>query len=513
MVKSTLGRAAVIVSGGVLLSRLLGLARQALLAGLLGRGTEADLYKFAFTIPDYLFFLMAGGYLTITLVPILARHIAAEDDRSVNESFTAVFRFVGLLMGAATALTMLAAPRVVPAVFSQVPDTRIDELVDLVRIVLPAQFFFVMGSLLMAYQYAHRRFLIPTLAPLIYNLGIIAGGAIGYGVAASGPIGFIWGALAGAIVGNFGVQWVGARRLGLRLVRGPRMFNSAVREYLVLALPLMLGQSAVALDEVFIGYFGQFADAGGTAGLEYARRLNMVPVGIIAQAAGVASFPFLAGLFAEGRLSEMRETVRTALRASLTVAGLGAAGTIGLALAISQIALQRGAFDLADSRAVASLLAVYGLSIPLWAAHQVYTRALYAERRMWAPVVIGTATTVAAIPAYFLAARDQGAIGIAIVSVVTMVVYTLAIAWWWHRDTESAGPILATTARSIAASVPAGMVAYGISRALAPESAARALVALGLGGIAAVAVYVAIIHLLRGPEIVWLSPGRLRQSR
>ncbi|MDH4308402.1 MAG: murein biosynthesis integral membrane protein MurJ, partial [Acidimicrobiia bacterium] len=67
----TIGRAALIVSAGILLSRLLGLARNLLIAALLGVSVDTDLYNAAFTIPDYLFFLMAGGYLSITLIPLL----------------------------------------------------------------------------------------------------------------------------------------------------------------------------------------------------------------------------------------------------------------------------------------------------------------------------------------------------------------------------------------------------------------------------------------------------------
>jgi len=72
-----MGAAAAVVAGSVLLSRLLGLGREALLAGLFGVGTEADLYKQAFLIPDFLNYLLAGAYLTITLIPILSRHIEA----------------------------------------------------------------------------------------------------------------------------------------------------------------------------------------------------------------------------------------------------------------------------------------------------------------------------------------------------------------------------------------------------------------------------------------------------
>ncbi|CAN5752902.1 murein biosynthesis integral membrane protein MurJ [soil metagenome] len=500
---STIGRAAIVVSSGILASRLLGFLRDVILAALLGRGVEADLYNQAFAIPDFLFFLMAGGYISITLVPILSRHLAVDDTAGANRSFTAVAKAVGGLMALLTVVTMILARPLTEAVFAGVPQEQLPELVTLVRIVLPAQFFFVMGALLMAAQYAHRRFVVPTLAPLVYNLSIIAGGLIAAALGEPGPAGFIWGALAGVILGNFGLQWWGAARLGVRLERGVSVKHEAVPEYFVLALPLMIGQSAVALDEVFMRVFGQLGGLGDTSALNYARRVNMVPVGVIAQAAGVAAFPFLAGLYAEGKLTEMAATVGRALRSSFAVAGLAAAAAVGLAAPIIQVAYRRGAFTDEDTILVSGLLAIYGLSIPLWAAHQVYTRAFYAQTRMWLPVGIGTATTVIAIPLYWWGATSLGASGVAVASVSVMAIYTVTMAWVWHRRHPSP-ETFAALGRMLIAAVPAGGLGwltvrlFGLGPGTSTWEAAAALV---VGGLVTLISYTGILRAARSPEL------------
>lgn len=506
---STLGRAAIVVSGGILLSRVLGFVREVVLAALLGRTIEADLYVAAFAIPDFLFFLMAGGYLTITFVPIVTRHLAEGSTTEANRSFTAVAKVVGGLMLVVTVITMAAAGPLTESVFPRIPSERIPELASLVRIILPAQFFFVIGSLLMAVQYAHRRFVIPTLAPLIYNLAIICGGLVSWAMGDPSPAGFIWGALIGAVVGNFALQWWGARRLGLRFLGGVPIRHRAVPEYFGLALPLMIGQSAVGLDEVFMRLFGQLGAEGDIAALGYARRLNMLPVGVIAQAAGVASYPFLARLFAEGNLTAMRATVTRAVRTGLVVAGLAAAGVIGLAVPITQVAYQRGEFGSPDTAAVAGLLAIYGISIPLWAAHQIYTRGFYAQRRMWLPVVVGTVITVLAVPLYLFAATRWGGAGVAWVSVTVMAAYSVAMAVWWHRSAPLGG-VAVTLFRTVAAGLPAGLAAWGIvqwSMGGTPSDIGPALVSLIIGGSAAVAIYWAVLRVMGAPEL-----GLLRRS-
>jgi putative peptidoglycan lipid II flippase len=256
-----MGAAAVIVSASVLISRLLGLARESLLATLIGVNVEGDLYRQAFLIPDFLNYLLAGAFLTITLIPILSRHLEQGDEESASRAFTSVFRFVAIAIIGLTVLMWLWMGPIVSLVFREVPDP--ERLVSLTRIVLPAQVFLVVGALLMAVQYTHRRFFIPALAPIVYNLAIIAGGLIGVSIGEPGPESFLWGAVAGSAVGNFGLQWLGARRTGTWFTRVPAG-ESSVKEYLLLALPLMLGQSIAVLDEQFVRLFGQ-VDQGATA--------------------------------------------------------------------------------------------------------------------------------------------------------------------------------------------------------------------------------------------------------
>ena len=153
-------------------------------------------------------------------------------------------------------------------------------------------------------------FTIPAIAPVAYNLGIIVGG-IAYALVTgtADPEGFAWGALIGAFIGNFALQAWGARRAGMLLVWSTPWRNPVIWEYVKIAFPLMIGQSIVVLDETYMSVFGDLAGDGAQTQLQYARRTMLVPVGVIAQAAGVAAYPFLARLYAEGRARDMADTV------------------------------------------------------------------------------------------------------------------------------------------------------------------------------------------------------------
>ncbi len=498
-----MGTAAAVVSGSILLSRLLGLGREALIAGLIGRNVEGDLYFQAFLIPDLLNYLLAGAFLTITLIPILSRHIEDGDEGAANRAFTSVFRFVGVGIVVLTLLMWLFADQLVSLVFPEVVESHA-RLVAMTRTVLPAQVFLVVGALLMAVQYTHRRFVFPALAPLIYNLGIIAGGLIGAIAADPSPEAFLWGAVVGAALGNFGLQWIGARRTGTWFEK-PAAGEGAVREYLLLALPLMIGQSIAVLDEQFVRFFGQ-VEEGVTAALSFARRLNMVPVGVIAQAAGVAAFPFLARLAARGDNDELVATTGRTARNTVFVAAIATAALVVLARPAVRLIYQYGEFSAADGEIVAGLLTIYAFSIPAWGLHQILVRHFYAKRRMWTPVLIGTVFTVIAVPVWTGLHSSMGVEGFALASVLVMSGYALAmlVAWGYDSGWAAVRSLLPSLARGAVAATVAVLVSRPIVETLLDGTdltVATGLLAVGVGGVTVLATFLAVTYLLRAPEL------------
>jgi putative peptidoglycan lipid II flippase len=496
-----LGGAALVVSASVLFSRLLGLGREVLLATLIGVNTEGDLYRQAFTIPDFLNYLLAGAYLTITLIPILSRHLERGDHEAANRSFTAVFRLVAIGVVVLTLFMWVFADALVTLVFPEVVDDH-ERLVGLTRLVLPAQVFLVVGALLMAVQYTHRRFVLPALAPVIYNLGIIVGGIIGASAGEPSPEAFLWGAVAGSAVGNFGLQWFGARRTRTWF-RPATWREPAVWEYLTLAFPLMIGQSIAVLDEQFVRFFGQ-SDPGATTALSFARQLNMVPVGIVAQAAGVAAYPFLARLAARGDDQGLARTTSRAARGTVFFSFLAAAGVVAIAAPLVRVLFLYGRFTEADAELVATLLAIYALSIPAWGLHQIMARQFYARRRMWTPVVIGTIFTVLAIPVWLVAREQYGTKGMAMASSIVMTGYALVmlIAWWRDAGPTEVTPLMRSMGRALIAATVAAVTGWAVVRAMTGDSSSigEDLVAIVSGSVTVVGVFMLLTVLLRSTE-------------
>lgn len=487
-----MARAVQVVAVGILLSRLLGFARNVVLANRLGDTPVADAYEAAFIVPDFLNYLLAGGFLAITFIPILSRYLAADDIEGAHAAFNAVFRPLTVLIIVLTGAAVAGAGIIVDLLFGsgdRLDAGQLAEVTRLTRLVLPAQVFFVLGGLFMAVQYSHGRFLIPVLAPIVYNAGIVVGGLAGTGSGEVSATGFILGAVGGALVGNLALQWWGARRTGLRVSPGRIDFGHAeFREYLRLAIPLMIGQSIVVLDESIGKVVAAAASDGSIFGLNLARRVNMVPVGVIAQAAGVAAYPYLARMVAEGRRAEMLASIGRTARMVVFAGGAAVAGVIAVSQPAVRVAFQHGEFSEQGTVLTAAALVGYSLSIPAWGVHQVFGRAFYAHRQMWIPVGAGTGWAILAIPMFLVGFQVGGVPGIAVASSVAITGHALTLGLLWRRIHTADGlgglgrTVLQVTGATGAAAVAGWLVANAVTGGLVPGLATGVLATLlGLG--------------------------------
>lgn len=292
------GVASLIMMASVFLSRLIGIFREMVIAYTGGAGGDVDAYQVAFVIPEILNHILASGFLSVTFIPIFSNYLVQDKEETAWEVFSIIFNGFGFILLLLILTAGIFAPELIQIIAPGLRDpVLIESAVRMTRIILPAQFFFFTGGLFMAVQFAKEKFSIPALAPLVYNLGIIAGGIF------LGPWlhmeGFSWGVLIGAFVGNFALQYWGAVRIGMKFQIKFDFRHPDLRKYVWLTLPLMVGLTMTFSTEFFIKFFGSYLPRGSIAGLNYGLRIMLVLVGFFGQALGMASFPFLARLAAE----------------------------------------------------------------------------------------------------------------------------------------------------------------------------------------------------------------------
>ena len=513
-----IGVAALIMGLSVLISRFMGLARDMVISHFYGAGTESDIYFASFMVPDFINYLLAGGYFSITLIPVLSRCFA-KDKEDGWKLFSAVFWWVSALIALFTAAAFIFAPELTEIVAPGFSEPSKERLAFFLRIILPAQAFFLPGACLTAILYLRRHFAIPALTPLIYNGAIILMGVLLIG---RGMTGFCVGVLVGAFLGSLLLPFWGvmkgsdpaspeADELTGKFKLSFTLFHPELKKIFLLALPLMLGQSMVVLDEQFFRIFGSLTGEGGVSLLNYARRLTQVPVGVVAQAAGVASFPFLAQLAATNQTGLFNLTLQNALKNVFAVLAPICAFMILAAQPIIHVIYQHGGFGADDTEAAAWLLRIMLAGVIFWGAQQLLGRAFYSKENTLTPAICGTAATILFLPLYYYAAIDYGVQGIAALSVFGVAFYAGLIAFVWAKKHGKAG--LEGTLRhgvmawalSIGALVPAWLTLFVITT-LMPDNTGGNLLIIIISGSVFSLFYLALSRIAYPALLAPLAP-------
>lgn len=425
--KQRMGVAAILMAGSVFLSRFMGLIRDKVISYYHGATVESDIYFASFVIPDFLNYLLAGGYFSITLIPLLAEYFE-KNEESGWRFLSSVLCWVFLGSGILTTIAWFAAPWLAHIAAPGFSPDALARLAHFLRIILPAQVFFLLGACLSGVLYMRRQFRVPALTPLVYNASIILGGWL---MIDRGMEGFCWGVLFGAIVGSFLLPLLAVREGGMQFF--PSLHHSGVKRFIWLALPLMVGQSVVVLDEQFIRIFGSFTGEGAVSLLNYARRIMLVPVGVVAQAAGVASYPFLAALVAKKQAAEFSRTLNVALQNTVVCIVPLSGWMIVAAEPTIRILFQQGGFTHAQTMAATPLLQCMLAGVVFWGIQQIVGRAFYAHKDTITPAVSGTVVTVFVLPIYWWLGKVLGVFGVALAGAVSVALYTMILSVLWRR--------------------------------------------------------------------------------
>jgi len=465
----------------VLLSRVVGYVREIYIAWAFGAGKVTDAYNAGFTIPDWLNYLVAGGTASITFVSIYTRFLAEKREADAKKTFSIIITVMSAVLGIGILVAEAFTPQLTRFWFSGFDQRQLELCNYLTRILLPAQLFFYVGGVVSAVLLARRMFLLPALGPLLYNASIILGGV--FFSRRLGIASLAYGAVFGSFVGIFLISAIGAARAGAGA--GYRISfdtgNPAFREWVRLSIPLMLGLSLVTVDDWFLRHFAS-GSTGDISRLNYAKRLFQVPIAILGQAAGQASFPFFARLFSEKRMREFSETVNNSVSQLVALSLLAASFMMSAALPLIDLAYRRGRFQFSDSQETAAYFFWFSLSLAFWSAQALYARAYYASGNTLIPMIATTVITVASFPMYAALYRTMSVTGLVIASDLGITANCLAIAFLLHH----AGLVSVRELRwgelgkAALAAVVAGLLSYEVGTLTAGGSRWGDLQKLGL---------------------------------
>ena len=417
--------ATVLLMSTILLSRVIGYVREAYIAYAFGAGGVVDAYVAAFTLPDWLNYILAGGTASITFISIYTRFLAEKREDEAQKTFSVIITVMTAVFVMLTVLAEIYTRLFVGWMFHGFTPSQMALCVSLTRILLPAQVFFYVGGVVSAVLLSRRLFLLPALGPLIYNVCIILGGVVAgkqLGIAS-----LAWGAVTGCVLGPFLVNAIGAARVGTGYKISFDIKNAAFREWVRLSIPLMLGVSLVTADDWILRYFAS-SGIGDIARLNYAKRLMAVPIAVLGQATGQASLPFFARVFGEKKMKEFSDLVNASVYRISALALLSTAWMMAAALPLIDLVYRRGRFSFGDSQETAIYFFWFSISLAFWAAQGLYARAFYAAADTLTPMVASTIITLLSLYVYRSLFHAFSVTGLAIASDVGILVNTVAAA-------------------------------------------------------------------------------------
>src|ERR1700739_1088496 len=196
----------------VLISRVIGYIREAYIAYAFGAGQQTDAYVAAFTLPDWLNYIVAGGTASITFISIYTRFLAEKREQDAQKTFSIIITVMTTVLIVGTLVAEIFTPQFAGWMFHGFTPQQMGLSIYLPGILVPARIFFYVGGVVSAVLLSHRLFLFPAFGPLIYNIFIIAGGVVAgrqFGIAS-----LAYGALLGSVAGPFLASVIGAVRIG-----------------------------------------------------------------------------------------------------------------------------------------------------------------------------------------------------------------------------------------------------------------------------------------------------------
>ncbi|HEV2065431.1 MAG TPA: murein biosynthesis integral membrane protein MurJ [Thermomicrobiales bacterium] len=387
----SMATSAVIVGLAFVMSRILGLGREVILANAFGTGREMDAYVSAFRIPDLLFLVVMAGSFGAAFIPVFGEYLTNGDQERAWRLASAVLTWAGIGVLVMSAVCFVLARPLMFLVAPGFDDETADMAVNLMRILLLSPVFLGFGIAAKGILEAHHQFTLPALAPLLYNVAIIIGALFfveDHGIYAVG-----WAVIIGAL-GHFLIQVPGLLRAGIRFRPTISRQVEGLGEVTRLLGPRVIGSAAFQFNFIAVNAFASTSADEHVSAINYAWQLLMLPHGVLALSISTVVFPSLAALYSHGDNDGFRSMLDRALRPLLFLSVPAGIGLLLLREPIVRVIFESGDFDRASTRLVIAPLAWFAFGLIGYALTEILTRVFYATRDTRTPVVTGVLTVI-----------------------------------------------------------------------------------------------------------------------
>ncbi len=503
--RSSLAKSAGIVAGAFIVSRILGLIREVVLARQFGTSEELSAYVSAFRIPDLLFLVIMAGAFGSAFIPVFSGFLGDGEDELAWKLASVVLNISGIVVVLTSAVAWVGAPQLVQSIVAPDASQSAQQLTtETMRILLLSPIFLGFGIAAKGILEGQDSFTLPALAPIVYNVATIGGAillASQYGVQ---------GVAIGVVVGAAGfllLQLPGVIRSGMRysFVFDPR--TPGVGEVGRLLAPRLIGQAAFQINFIAVTSLAWRTGDQSVSALNYAWQLLMLPHGVLALSVSTVILPTLSRLWQAGEIEAFHTTFGAAVRPLVFLSLPAAIVLFAFRVPVVQTLFQTGAFSAESTSLVAAPLSFLAAGLVSYALVEVLTRAFYAMHDTRIPVIAGVVIIAINIALSVVLLDRMGYLGLALALSSSTSIEAAILAWILYRRIGTGPPgfqgwLVRVTMASFITAVVALVLAPLLSEVTMPGNGPKLqqglvfVLALAVVGL----VYLGCAWMLRVPE-------------
>lgn len=483
--QSVLG-GAIIIGAASVLSRILGLVRDRMLSTQFGAGPELDAYFTAFKVPDFIFNILVLGVLSASFVPVFIERKKKNSKEDAMEMANSVLNLIAVSLIILAVLCYFLAPQLVALLSSGESAAQQTTTIEYTRIMLLSLFFFGLSNVMAGLLHAHKQFLVYSLAPIMYNVGII------FGIVALVPwlggTGLALGVVLGSLL-HLLVQLPAVFRTGFRYKPLLNLKHPGVREILKLMPPRALALGLTQVNILVLFAIASQIGPGAKTVWQFADNLQHFPINIFGVSLALAAFPAFSEAMAENNMAKFRRTFSDNFRRILFFVIPVSIATLLLRAQIVRIVYGAGEFDWTATILTAQALGAFALSMFAQAAIPLLARSFYAKQDTKTPVAVSIVAMVVNIVLAVSFAPIWGVIGLALafsIAALLQMILLLAILRARHGDLDDEH-LIDSTWKILIASLGMGIVIQGLKYVVEPMVDMQTFIGILVQTVAAVA--------------------------
>ena len=455
------------IAVAVMCSRVLGLVREILFAGLFGSALMG-IFTIAFRAPNLLRDLFAEGALSTAFITVFSQKIEKEGDRSAWALASKMMTLAAIFMSIVSLLGVVFAKQLIDVLAPGFAPEDAKLTIQLTQIMYPFILLVSLAALVMGMLNAKNVFGVPAMASSFFNIGSIAGGVLfgwlfdpGFGEKALA--GLAIGTLVGGFL-QFAVQLPSLWRVGYRFRPDFRWKDPGIRKILILMVPSVIAASAVQINVMVNSSFASFVGKEAVSWLNFAFRLMQLPIGVFGVAVATITLPVVSRIAAHSDRSEFGPTLGKAMRLAVFLTLPSAVGLFFLAQPIIGIIYERGEFKHHDTVQTGLALQFYSVGLVFYSCIKVLSPAFYAIDKKWTPMFVSFAAIGLnfCLNYFFIFQFGLGHRGLALATSLSAAANFLTLYLLMHRNAQTleTGRFLSALARCGLASAALGLACW-----------------------------------------------------